>query len=137
MVTGFIASLLTILCLVIARFAIMQRRKTLVAYGSGDDKKLQAVVSAHSNFATYTPIYLILSYIMEENFKMNNLFLLTLGMGFVFARALHFYGLCYKEHEQKPNFKFRITAMGLTFLTLTTAASINFFSSIVEIFKSF
>ena len=138
MITSLIASLLTFLCIVIAKFAIDQRRRSQTAYmsGNGEDKLMQAAVSAHSNFATYTPLYLILSYIMEVTFKLSWLVVLGLGIVFFISRITHFVGLCYKEQADKPNFKFRISAMMMTFATLAIAALINITFSCISIYKN-
>ena len=127
MFTALVGSVLVLFSLNISIFAKKQRRRTQTAYGSGDDKVLSAAVTAHSNFISYTPLFLITLYFLEVTFKASYILVLCLGLAFIISRILHFYGVCYSEQQSTPNFKFRIAGMMLTFSSLLVTALLNIY----------
>ncbi len=139
MITAFITSLLAFINFKIAMFTIKQRRRSETAYviGDGEDKILCAAVSAHSNFVSYVPLFLILFYLMEEQFKIHHFILIPWGLLFVAARYTHFLGLTKKEHEEKPNFNYRIRSMQVTIFSLLIAAAINMVFALIQMYKDY
>lgn len=64
-ITGFYASLLTLLYFVLAIRIIRLRWRDKVPLGIGDSKDLHKAVRIHANFNEYIPLLLVLMLIME------------------------------------------------------------------------
>lgn len=117
MYTHLFAGLLTLLYLLISALTIRARRKNRVSLGYGKNNEIEAIVSAHSNFSSYTPLFLFLLYILELESK-SNLLILILGSGFFLGRLLHFIAFT----GPKMNFKLRTVGMILTLTPLAIQA---------------
>lgn len=102
-------ALLTILYFVISITVIKGRWKHKVSLGSGESNEIIHLVSAHSNFSSYVPFFLICFYLLETS-DLNKYILHLLGSAFLLGRILHFASM--KNQEQK--FKFRKAGMILT-----------------------
>ncbi len=93
---------------------IKARKKHQISLGTGDNAQIQAIVSAHSNFVGYSPIFLILLYSIERFQNYPSMLFHTLGCLFVLGRILH-----YKSFTQeKMDFKNRVRGMKLTLLPI-------------------
>ena len=101
---------------------IKSRRSNKVALGSGENNEIIHLVSAHNNFASYVPLFLILLYLLETQGTYQVLIHL-LGLAFLAGRVFHF--LSMKDKEQ--NFKHRVTGMKLTLWPLIISSSIGLF----------
>jgi uncharacterized membrane protein YecN with MAPEG domain len=88
---------------------IKARRKNNLLYGVGEHKEILPVVSAHSNFLAYTPLFLFQMYLLEVQ-KFNIIICITLYLVFFFGRLLHFKGMM----DNKGFLWARILGMHLT-----------------------
>lgn len=137
MVSSLSLCILTIIYLKITLFTIKQRRRTQTPYVSrlDEDKLLAAAVSSHSNFASYTPLFLIMILLLEINWETKWYFLLPFALLFCLGRYLHFLGLTDKEHLEKPDFNFRINSMKITIFTLLIGALTNGIYSLIYFYQ--
>ena len=115
--SSFYLGVLAILYFYISFEVIKQRRATQTAYGYGKDL-MTAHVSAHSNFASYTPIFLILMIISENQWGLSFWAVHFLGVAFIIGRLLHFSSLTKHEQKRPPSFRFRVAGMIATFSCL-------------------
>jgi len=89
--------------------AAMTRRKSGIAIGESNNEKLARAVRAHSNFAEYTPLFLI-TFILLESTGVSSQFLTSVGVAFLSGRIFHAYSM----FAQKG--LFRVLGMMLTFI---------------------
>ena len=89
--------------------AAMTRRKSGIAIGESNNEKLARAVRAHSNFAEYTPLFLI-AFILLESAGVSSQFLTSAGVAFLLGRIFHAYSM----FAQKG--LFRVLGMMLTFI---------------------
>lgn len=111
--TSIYAAILALVFVVLSARALMLRRKLGVGVGDGDDARLIKALRAHSNFAEYTPICLILIYLMETVAGAVSM-VHAYGSILFFGRCLHAYGVSQIEE----NYKFRVAGMACTFVVL-------------------
>lgn len=109
MIVTFYAGLLGILYFIISIEVIKGRRSNRVAYGNGESNEIVHLVSAHSNFAAYTPLFLIVLYFLE-GLGLHFLIIHLLGLTFLIGRTLHFIGL----KNRDKTFNKRVLGMHLT-----------------------
>ncbi|EQC49020.1 MAPEG family protein [Bacteriovorax sp. BSW11_IV] len=124
MITSITIALLIFISMAIAIKTIQMRSKLRIPYGHDNNRTLMAYTSAHNNFITYAPLMVIALYVIETLIVIPMAFTLTLGLAIVISRLLHAYALMVKETASKPNFSWRVKAMGLTFIILTSEALI-------------
>ena len=72
-------------------------------------KKLARAVRAHSNFAEYTPLFLI-AFILLESAGVSLQFLTSVGVAFLLGRIFHAYSMLAQKGL------FRVLGMMLTFI---------------------
>ena len=128
MVTALTASILGLLYARISLFVVSARRKNQIAYGYGENGEIMGPVSAHSNFASYIPILLILLYFTEMNGHLPLIIILAIATLIVVGRFLHFKGLS----GDKTNFKFRRWGMYLTILPMIFMSVLNLVTFIYD-----
>ncbi|MEO0335540.1 MAG: MAPEG family protein, partial [Pseudomonadota bacterium] len=100
---------------------IKQRRMTRTAYGYGE-RVMAGHVAAHSNFASYTPLFLLLLIISENQWALPFWAVHFLGISFFIGRLLHFTSLSKHEHKKPPSFRFRVAGMAITFTAMLLLA---------------
>lgn len=104
------ASLLAVLFVFLSFRTIRMRRKFRVAVGDGGHPPLLRAMRVHANFSEYTPITLILLFLMAHLGAPTG-WIHLLGFAFVSARIAHAYGV----GQLKENFRFRVFGMLTTF----------------------
>lgn len=124
--TSLYAGILGIIYIFISSRVIKTRRSEKVSLGNANNTTLTKFTSAHNNFSNYTPIFLILLYLLEQK----NISLITIHITsilFIFGRFSHYFALI---HDSK-NFKFRIAGMMLTFFPITIFSILNIIYSFI------
>jgi uncharacterized membrane protein YecN with MAPEG domain len=119
MITSIIAGFLGLIYIIITVNVIKTRRRFQISLGDGGNLEMQKAVSAHSNFNNYTPLFLILLYLIEVNHFIPIPAITILGSLFTFGRILHFRGII------KENFKLRVPGMMLTIFPIVISSLIN------------
>lgn len=122
MITSLYIGILGLLYFVISISVIRGRLSNKVALGSGGKDEILHLTSAHSNFASYSPLFLILIFLIETQ-KFYPIIIHILCLIFVFGRILHFYSM--KEKIQKLNL--RRPSMMMTFNPIIVASVINIY----------
>lgn len=127
MITPIYAALLAIIFVFLSISTIKLRRELKIPLGDGNNPKLTKIIRAHSNFAEYVPFALILIYMAEAQ-GANKLLIHLLGIALLIGRSLHAYGIS----QANENYKFRVSGMSMTFLSITVSAIYLIFSYIVK-----
>ena len=123
MITSLYAALLALIFVFLSLSTIKTRRELKIPLGDGNNPKLTKLIRAHSNFAEYVPFALILIY-MAETQGANKLFIHLLGITLLIGRSIHAYGIS----QLNENYKFRVSGMTMTFITIITSAIYLVFS---------
>jgi len=113
----FYASLLALGFIVLSIRVMMVRRQEKVALGDGDNPRLRRAICAHSNFAHYVPLALLLLAFVEMA-EAPNLLTHVLCLLLLIGRCLHAYGI--SATEGRPGF--RTWGMVLTLASILLAA---------------
>ena len=116
-VTSLYAALLALLFLALSVLVIRQRLLGKVVIGLGESEGLLRASRAHSNFAEYVPVLLILLLLLELGGARPWL-LHGLGAAILLGRALHAAGIS----RSPERLVFRQAGMMLTFGPLAVAA---------------
>lgn len=128
------ASLLTFLYLYLSIEVIRRRRLYREPYGiSSDHPDLMRAIRAHANFSEYTPLFLILMFLLEMRFRMH-LTCFAFGLIFLVGRLSHAYAfLIYESRALAANanlgefIRFRLIGMVCTLGSLASLALILLF----------
>ncbi|MBN4073680.1 MAG: hypothetical protein COC05_02025 [Gammaproteobacteria bacterium] len=119
MVTAMYASLLALLICWLAINVIKSRRSNRVLYGDGGVKEVQIARTAHSNAVEYTPLSLILLFLLEYN--ASTVWLVhIMGILLLLGRLVHARGIL------TESLKYRVQGMQLTFGVIISLAVLNF-----------
>ncbi|HEY0563636.1 MAG TPA: MAPEG family protein [Methylophilus sp.] len=120
------AAALALLFVYLSMLVIKQRRKHRVALGDGNVAPLKRAIAAHTNFAQYVPLCLILLSFMELSaapaYVMH-----ALCSALLLGRSAHAFGIS-REPEV---FIYRSTGMLITFGVLMIASGFLFFYSLM------
>lgn len=116
-VTALYAALLALLFVGLSVRTLLRRRKIGAAVGDGDDVVLTKAIRAHGNFAEYTPLCLVLIYLLEV-VAGAELMLHVYGVVLLVGRSLHAFGVS----QPDENFTFRVAGMACTFVVLIGAS---------------
>ena len=95
-----------------------------VAFGDAGNDELKRAIAAHSNFAQYVPIMMLILALCEAS-GVNPRLCFMLGFLMLFGRVSHIYGvLIYETHgeEGKDPFRFRKVGMIATFAAITISS---------------
>lgn len=122
LVTSLYAGLLTLFYFVISIATIKARRSKGISLGSGSDDEIIHLVSAHNNFSSYVPLFLILLYLLETQGS-SQLWIHALAMPFAVGRFFHFQSM----KTENMNLKKRVLGMRLTLIPLVLSAFGNVF----------
>ena len=98
-VTLITASILALMCLVLAFRVGAGRFKHRVAMGDGGNADMLSRMRTHANFVEYVPLILILMGILEMS-KVNPIILLVMGALLIVFRVFHAIGM----PRRAPNF---------------------------------
>jgi hypothetical protein len=98
-----------------------------VSIGDGGNAALTARMRAHSNYAEYTPFFLILVLLIEMA-KGSELWLWIVGVVYILARIAHVFGM---EARGKPG-KLRLVGIVVTMLVLLGLALYAIFISYMD-----
>ena len=93
------------------------RRRLKIAIGDAGNKEMLRTMRAHSNFAEYVPLSLLLIYFVESS-GANSLIVHALALCLLVGRTSHAFGVSQVEE----NYRFRVFGMALTFTTLVAAS---------------
>ncbi len=119
----FYAALLAILFVALSFRTLGLRRNLKIALGDAGNEKMRRAIRAHSNFAEYVPICLLLLFLAEER-AAYPLLVHALGICLLVGRSSHAFGVS----QIQENFIFRVVGMALTFTSLISAALYLLFS---------
>ncbi len=114
MITSLISGILGLLYLQLTFDVIKARLKHQISLGYGENNEIAPIVSAHSNFISYVPLFLILCFLFEQSALVHWGVILTTGLSFIIGRILHYIGF----KNKKINFKLRRLGMVMTLLPL-------------------
>ncbi|MEM9487754.1 MAG: MAPEG family protein [Myxococcota bacterium] len=117
LITPAYAAVFANLFVLLSARTIRLRRKLQVALGSGEHPSLLKAMRAHSNFAEYVPITLLLIFFAEGN-GVSQTLIHTLCIGLLLGRLIHAYGLS----QVKEDLRLRVAGMVLTFTAMVTAS---------------
>ncbi len=123
MVTSLFAALLALIYFKISFDTIKARSKNKVSLGTGPEELIAPYVSAHSNFSSYVPILLILTYFVENSELIQDLFIYLIASAYTLGRILHYKAMT----SNQMNFKLRRIGMMMTLFPLNILALTNIF----------
>lgn len=115
--TAVYAAVLALLFTALSFRTLLRRRRIGVGVGDGGDVALTKAIRAHANFAEYTPLGLILIYLLEV-VAGAYLMVHVYGVLLVVGRSLHAWGVSQVEE----NYRFRVAGMVCTFVVLIGAS---------------
>lgn len=133
MLTSLFAGLLGVFYIFLSLQIISLRRKFKIALGeSKENFLLTRYIRSHANFNEYTPIFLVLLFLLE-NSGSSWVMIGFLGVIFCFGRLLHAYSLMKAEQYDEQNRitalpKFRMAGMIMTFSSIGICAFLNLLS---------
>lgn len=133
MITFFYASLLGFLYFILSIDTIKARRKYQISLGSGPNQEIAAIVSAHSNFASYVPILLILTYSLESLNAFPETVIHGVAATYTLGRFFHYLAF----RSQKMIFKWRILGMHMTLWPLLVLSLSNLVAIITKTLKPY
>lgn len=131
MIITLYAGLLTLWGIFLSFYVIQGRQKFKVAAGDGQNAEVGRRIRAQSNFMEYTPLFLLLLFMLEY-YEFSFYVVNILGVMYVVGRLFHAYSLLiFEQYDEKGNLtgglKYRGYAMPLTFLPLGIAAILLLF----------
>lgn len=112
-ITAVYTAVLALIFVVLSVRTLMLRRKLGVGVGDGGDSRLTKAARAHSNFAEYTPICLLLIYFLET-VAGAQVAVHLYGAILILGRSIHAYGVS----QVKENYTFRVVGMACTFVVI-------------------
>jgi uncharacterized membrane protein YecN with MAPEG domain len=122
------AALLALLFVALSIRALRMRRTLRIAVGDSGNQAMLRAMRAHSNFAEYVPLSLILFFFVEESGATAALVHL-LCASLLAGRAIHAFGVS----QVKERYAFRVAGMALTLTPLIVAALRLLFVSIARV----
>jgi len=119
MVTPLYAALLALLFIALSVRTLLLRRRLKIPVGDAGDTLMLRAMRAHGNFAEYTPLALLLCFMVEA--QGNSVWLVhTVGGLLLLGRCLHAWGVS----QLNENFSFRVSGMAMTFSSLGLSISL-------------
>jgi len=112
-ITAAYSALVALIFVVLSMRTLLLRRKLGIGVGVGDNSRLIKAARAHSNFAEYAPICLILIYLLET-VAGGQLLVHMYGAILILGRTIHAYGI----GQVEENYKFRVVGMACTFIVI-------------------
>jgi len=111
------AALLAFVFVALSVRTLLMRRKLQIAIGDAGNQSMLRAIRAHSNFAEYVPLSLLLILFVEAS-GANPLFVHALGASVVAGRMSHAFGVS----QIKEQYAFRVLGMALTLGPIILAA---------------
>jgi len=111
------ASILALLFFILSVRIVRLRHKFRTSLGDAGHLMLQRAIRAHSNFAEYVPLCLLLLYFVEIS-GANRTFIHGLGICLMLGRISHAYSIS----QVNESLKFRVIGMALTFFPLLASS---------------
>ena len=111
------AGLLGLVFLYLSVQVIGHRRRVRVALGVAGDARLERAARVQANFAEYTPLILLLVWLVEMS-RYPAWVVHGLGGALLVGRVVHAYGVS----QVREDFRLRVTGMVLTFGALAAGA---------------
>ena len=108
-IVSLYAALLALLFAALSIRTLRMRRRLRIAIGDAGNESMLRAMRAHSNFAEYVPISLILMYLVAQS-GATPLFLHGLGLCILAGRVSHALGVS----RLKEKYAFRVIGMTLT-----------------------
>ena len=123
MITPLYAAIFALFFVFLSVRTLLTRRRLKIALGNGrlgdgSHPQMTRAVRAHSNFAEYVPLGLILLW-MLESLGTHSYVIHGLCLCLLIGRLSHAYGIS----QENENFKFRVFGMSMTFVTIIGSAS--------------
>ena len=94
--------------------------------GTSDNQEMLRGMRVHSNFTEYTPMTLLLIYLVETQGGAS-LFIHALGLCLLFGRIFHAYGMSHI----KENFVYRASGMIMTFTVILSSSVFILYTYII------
>ena len=107
------ASIFSLVFVILSFRTLLLRRKLGIAIGDDNEPKLKRATRAHSNFAEYVPLSLILIYFLELQ-TASNVWIHILCILLLVGRIIHAIGIS----SLNENYRYRVTGMALTFFVI-------------------
>ena len=117
-ITPLYAAVLALMFIALSVRTLRLRRKHKVAVGDGGKPELLRAMRVHANFAEYTPMTLLLIY-MLESMSGPSFVIHALCICLVIGRISHAYGVS----KLTENYRYRVFGMSMTFAALGLAAA--------------
>jgi len=117
-ITPLYAAVLALMFIALSMRTLRLRRKHKVAVGDGGKPELLRAMRVHANFAEYTPMTLLLIY-MLESMSGPSFVIHALCICLVIGRISHAYGVS----KLTENYRYRVFGMSMTFAALGLAAA--------------
>lgn len=131
-ITPVYAALLGLLFVYLSARTILLRRKLKIAVGDAGNRDMLRAMRVHANFAEYTPLALLLIFMLELQ-NGYGLLVHALAVVLISGRVFHAYGVS----QSNENFRYRVFGMMLTFTSLTGAALSILLVNFLANFRSF
>ena len=117
------AAVLALLFVALSIRTLRLRRKLGIAIGDAGNQAMLRAMRVHSNFAEYVPLSLILLYFVEAH-GAQPVLVHGLCWCLIVGRVAHAFGVS----QPNENYRFRVTAMALTFTTLIVSSAYILFA---------
>jgi uncharacterized protein len=122
------AALLALLFVALSIRTLRMRRRLRIAVGDAGNQAMLRAMRAHSNFAEYVPISLLLFYLVEQS-GARPLFVHALCAALLVGRISHAFGVS----QVNERFGFRIFGMALTLTPLIVASLTLLFTYVTSV----
>ena len=123
MITSLYASLLAVLFFRISIDTIKARRSQKISLGTGKNDEIASIVSAHHNFASFVPVLLFMTFLVEHSGRIPDAAIHLVAGAYTAGRYLHYLAFS----GEKMNFKQRVLGMQMTLFPLLILAGMNFY----------
>ncbi len=119
MITGLYAAVAGLFLVYLSIRVIGLRRAKKISVGPAGDPDMERAMRVQANFIEYTPIALLLLFILEQN-GLPPVFVHGLGAALIISRFVHFLGF---RSADAPG-QFRVIGMAATFTVIALLAII-------------
>ncbi|MDJ0652685.1 MAG: MAPEG family protein [Xanthomonadales bacterium] len=117
MIIPFYAACLALIFIALSVRTLSLRKSLGIAIGDRGDNAMLRAMRVHANFAEYTPLSLLLLFMLEQQ-SASPLLLHALGAALLVGRFVHAVGVS----SPREDLRLRVTGMALTFTALGGAA---------------
>jgi uncharacterized membrane protein YecN with MAPEG domain len=116
-IVSLYAALLALFFVALSVRTLRLRQRLRIAIGDAGNETMLRAMRAHSNFAEYVPLSLLLIYLVEQSGAPHAL-VHALGLCVLAGRILHAFGVSRIDE----NFGFRVVGMTLTLMPIIVAS---------------